>query len=231
MIRLVVAAFVMGSLSAPAFSQSVDQVERLDSETGESEFGIQSAFVGRTVSTEALQTHVFSFEYGLSDALSIGFELMAEADGDENFAGDALLIQAKATFLGDSNSPFRLGAQASIGPSLAGESGEAELELLTEGSFFDLILAADVNIENELGTNELQIGYGMRSDWRQAWGVLAVEAGGELSKTGGEIRRHWLGPVVEWAVSEFAAVELSYLRGLNSATPDQQVRLQLGFRR
>jgi hypothetical protein len=227
---LVAAASV--SLGAPVFAQTtVDQVERLDTEAKETEFELQSILVDRTANEDELQLHIFSAEYGFSDRLALGFELQTESEADEDLSADVLLAQVKLLFLGHEDSPFRLGAQASAGPSLAGGSGEGEIEFLAEGRWLGLDLAADVMLETSF-QGETELGYALRSDWRHEWGVIALEAGGDISEPEeDEERRHWLGPVAELSLTQSFALEVGYLRGLTSATPDQQVRIQLMLRR
>jgi hypothetical protein len=227
---LVAAASVW--LGAPAFAQSVvDQVERLDTEVNETEFELQSILAERTANEDELQLHIFSAEHGVSDWLSFGFELQVEAEEGEDLSADVLLAQMKLLFLGHEDSPFKLGAQASAGPSLAGGGGEVEIEFLAEGRWLGLDLAADLMIETSFDESETEFGYALRSDWRREWGAIAIEAGGDISEPGDEERRHWLGPVVELSLTQSFAIEISYLRGLTSATPDQQLRLQLMLRR
>lgn len=221
---------LLGVGVAPAYAEPalVDQVERLDVEGGELEFEWQSIFADETDEEERTAIHILSGEYGVSDRVSLGFELGAEDEDGEPLVGEYLLLQAKFVALDPRTSAFGFGAQASIGPSLRGESGEAELEILGETSVGDFEIAADIALEAELDDmSEAAARYALRADWPQAWGVIALEAGGDLEPTEEDARRHWLGPVAGFDIADRARVEMSYLRGLNDDTPEDQVRLQI----
>jgi hypothetical protein len=226
-----VALALLGLVTAPAFAEPalVDQVERLDVERGAAELEWQSIFAGSTDEEESVALHIFSGEYAFTDRFSLGLELGAEDEDGEEFEAEYLLLQAKFVALDPSESPVLFGAQASIGPSLNGGEGEAELEILGETRIGELVFAADIAIEAELDAlDDAATRYAVRSDWRQDWGVIAVEAGGDLVSATDEEPRHWIGPVVGFQATQSLVVELSYLRGLNDETPGDQMRLQLG---
>jgi hypothetical protein len=222
---------LLGGGAAPALAEPalVDQVERLDTERGEFEVEWQSIFADATDDEERTDIHILSGEYGLTDRVSLGFELGAEDDDGEALEAEYLLLQAKFIALDPRQSPIGLGVQASVGPSLNGGEGEAELELLSETRLGALVFAADIAIEAELDAwDDAATRYAVRSDWTHDWGVLGLEAGGDIDPAIDEDARAWIGPLVAFEASELFVVELSYFRGLNDETPDDQIRLQLG---
>jgi hypothetical protein len=222
---------LLGGGVAPALAEPalVDQVERLDTEPGAFEVEWQSIFADRTDDEERTAIHILSGEYGLTDRISLGFELGAEDEDGEAIEAEYLLMQAKFIALDPRQSPVGFGVQASIGPSLNGGEAEAELELLGETRLGALVFAADIAIEAELDAlDDAATRYAVRSDWTHHWGVLGLEAGGDIDPAIDEEARAWIGPLVAFEASEAFVVELSYLRGLNDETPDDQVRLQLG---
>jgi hypothetical protein len=206
----------------------IDQVERLDVERGESELEWESVFLPASASEPSVWAHVVSGEYGVSEQLSLGFELGALDEDGDHLSADYVVLQAKLVALDPAQSPFGLGAQVSLGPSLNGGSGEAELELLGETRWGALSVAADISFESELGhiDQALATRYALRADWPQRWGGFGVEAGGDLSTADDEEARHWMGPVMLLRNDRFA-LEVSDLLALNAATPDHQIRLQL----
>jgi hypothetical protein len=232
MMRALLLASLACLLPVSAFAEPalVDQVERLDVERGVGELEWQSIFAGDTEDEAELSLHIFSGEYGFSDRFSLGFELGAEAEEGENLSAEYLLVQAKFVAIDPRNSPIGFGVQASVGPALNGGQAEVELEFLAQAPLGALTIAADVSVEAELdGFDNAAMRYAVRSDWSRDWGVLGIEAGGDLDAAEGEATRHWIGPAVSFEPFDAFAVELTYFRGLNDATPDDQLRIQLAL--
>jgi hypothetical protein len=217
--------------ATPAFAEPavVDQVERLDVERGEAELEWQSILASSTDDQARVALHILSGEYAFTDRFSLGFELGAEDEDGEALEAEYLMLQAKFVALDPDDSPIGFGVQASVGPSLNGGESEAELEILAETSLGGLVFAADIAIEAELDAIEdAATRYSARADWAHGWGLIGLEAGGDIEPAEDEGPRHWIGPLVAFEPSETFVVELSYLRGLNDDTPDDQIRLQLG---
>lgn len=230
---LAVASAVALLQSAPSFAEPalVDQVERLDVERGEAELELQSIYAVAAVGEGSIYRHIFSGEYGLSNRISLGFELGADAQAGAALSAQYVLLQAKFIAFDPRSSPFGLGVQASLGQSLNSDGGEAELEILAEKNVGAFAFASDVTIERELRAGAQPLyHYALRSDWRRPWGVLGLEAGGDLSAPEDGAGRHWFGPLVAFQAKAFS-VELSYFRGLNDETPDDQFRIQIDLRR
>ena len=220
---------VLSPSLASAEPALVDQVERLDVERGEAELEWQSVFVSNTEDEESVALHILSGEYAFTDRFSLGFELGATDEDGEEFSAEYLLLQAKFVALDPEEAVIGLGIQASVGPSLKGGENEAELEILGETRLGPLVFAADIAIEAELDAiDDAATRYAVRSDWTQQWGVIGLEAGGDIDAAESEAPRHWIGPLVAFEASETFIVELSYFRGLNHETPDDQFRLLLG---
>lgn len=229
--RLLCASAFASLLPYPAFAEPalVDQVERLDVQGGATELEWQTAYGSATDHEESTLHHIFSGEHAFTDRISLGFEIGAETPNNQAFSADYLFLQAKVVALDPDDEAIGLGLQASFGPSLEGGEGEAELEILSETRVGAIILAADIAIEAELNAIDvITTRYALRADWRRGWGVIGLEAGGDLNPALDEAPRHWFGPLVAFAPTETLLIELSYLRGLNKHTPGDQFRLQIG---
>jgi hypothetical protein len=221
---------LLGVGAAPAYAEPalVDQVERLDAERGEFELEWQSIFADETDDEERTAIHILSGEYGLSDRLTLGFELGAEDEDGEALAAEYLLLQAKVVALDPREHGLGFGVQASLGPSLNGEADEGELEILGEARLGAFSIAGDIALEAPLDDfSEGAARYAVRGDWAMGFGSLGVEAGGDLDPAPGEARRAWIGPVAALAANDTVVIEFSYLAWLNHNTPDAQVRVQL----
>jgi hypothetical protein len=215
---------------APAFAEPalVDQVERLDVERSEVELEWQSIFAAAANDEPRTAIHIFSGEYGLNDRVSLGFELGAEDENGGALEAEYLFLQAKFMALDPREHGIGFGAQASLGPALNGGEGEAELEILGEVRFDAFSLASDVSLEAPLDDfSEGSAQYALRADWSSDFGVVGIEAGGDLQPGSDEARRHWIGPVIAVRAHEDFLIELSYLAGLTQETPEAQIRLQL----
>lgn len=238
MIRIALLLAASAAASGPALGQAiVDQVERLDVERGESEWelqGISARAVEDEHSTLALN---LSGEFGVSDRFALGFELETERHGAGNLEAEMLALQAKFVAFDPRNPAIGLGAQLSLGRALQGDETEVELRLLAERRFAGLALAGDLTMEYALAGEEphnVVTRYATRLDWERPWGELALEAGGEwgarddfnLSRED----RHWLGPMVGMNLSDRFRIEVGYFAGLNPATPDAQVRIEIALR-
>jgi hypothetical protein len=227
-------AIVLASLAwiapACAFAEPalVDQVERLDVEGGETEFEWQSVLADATGGQERTTIHVLSGEYGLNDRVSLGFELGAEDEDGEALEAEYLMLQAKVVLLDPAEHGLGFGVQASVGPSLNGGEAEAELEILAERQAGVFSLAADIALEAELEDfSEGAARYALRGAWRQSFGAIGIETGGDIDAAPDEAHRHWIGPVLGLRAHDRFMIELSYLSGLTEDTPDGQLRVQL----
>ncbi len=225
---LLALSFVVLSPSAFAAPALVDQVERLAIERGEFELEWQSIFADRTDDEERTALHILSGEYAVTDRFSLGFELGAEDEDGGAPEAEYILLQAKFVALNPRQSPVGFGVQASVGPSLNGGDGEVELAFIGEKTMGALAFAANITVEAELdAVADAATRYAVRTDWTRDWGVLGLEVGGDINPAEDEEPRHWIGPLVALQASQSLVVELSYFRGLNDETPDNQFRLQL----
>ncbi len=215
----------------------VDQVERLDVESGEIEWEQQGIYASAGEGDVSARAINFSGELGLSERFALGFELETARDGAEHFEAEMLALQTKFVALDPRETTVGLGAQLSLGRALHGDETEVELRLLAETRVIGLVLAGDLMLEHALAGDEphdIATRYATRLDWPQTWGLLAVEAGGEwgvrgdLSWSGED--RHWLGPVVGVNLTDRFRLEAGYFAGLSEATPDSQLRIEIALR-
>lgn len=224
------AAFAFHASIAQAEPALVDQVERLDIEAGMFDVELQSSFADATNEEERVGVHIVSGEYGLRSNLSAGLELRTEQVDGGQLEAEQLLLQFKYLATSPEESGLGLGAQASIGSSLKGEGGEAELELLAETKNAPLSFAASIAFEAPLDSfSDGSIRYAARVEREAGFGTIALEIGGDLDAAPGEARRQWIGPAVSARANEDFKVEFGYFGRLTEETPDNQWRLQLTF--
>lgn len=224
-------------LSAANAEIVVDQVERLDIERGEFEWELQNVYAQATDDEASTLLVNLSAEYGLSDNFALGFELETERKGAEGQTADEIGLQAKYVALDPEEHAIGLAAQLTLEHGFEDGDFSTELRMLAEQRFDDFALAADLvfttGVESEGGGESVGVRYQTRLDWERAWGVLALEAGGDLGTfdafVDGDEARHWLGAVAGFE-SGPVEIELGGFGGLTSETPDLQLRLELAVR-
>jgi hypothetical protein len=219
-------------LAPGAWADSLaDQVQRLDLERGGVEWEAQTVAARASADADSAQTLNIAAEYGLSDALGVGFELNGARSGGAAFAAEQFALQAKLVALDPARAPVGLGAQISLGRAFDIGAATAEVRLLAERRAGAFAFAGDVQIEAE--HSETDAFYSWRAEWRRGWGLIGVEAGGELGPLdaiaiSGQ-RSHWLGPVLEFGLGDNAALEFSAFAALSDAAPDLQSRIAIAF--
>jgi len=222
-------------MAAPATgTETVDQVESLHVEAGESEFEYQLVWHGSDAGAPSAASHGFTLEHATADWLSVGAELHVAAAAAEALDAEAVSLFAKFVARDASEHAIGFGAQVELEQELHGAHGP-ELELLfiaeTHGAHSSVV--ANLVLEGALSALEdAELGYAARADREMGEGwALGLEVGGVFGHYDDfddmEDQAHWLGPVVAVEIGK-VELELSYFTGLTDAAPDDQVRLEIG---
>ncbi len=204
-------------------------IEGLDVELGQTEIELQTNFRDGDDGTD-IEFQLQS-ETRLSKGLSIGGEFEAERDAGENLVAATLLLQAKFNIPTKEESSFgaavRLGAGYDFG----------ENRPLTEAVLFAGVadkrwsLSTRVGVEALLGRSASpEVDYRVRLE--RALGddfELGIEAAGDIAAD--DRLEHRIGPILSFPLGRDNApsLELGLFKGLLSATPDTEFRVELEF--
>ena len=217
-------------VAGPAAAQTgiVDQVEALGAETGETSVEIQTVWVPRQNGEDAYLAGAITIDHALRPWAVVGTELSYDADG--RLSLDEILAQIKLTAIDPADAPVGLGVQIAAGYSIG------EDDLAVEAIFIAAVEretwsgAANLEIEaRDGGLTRYDVRYAVRVDYALAthW-AIGIETGGELASEAA--RGHWVGPVLTVAGDDgglLPELELSAFSGLNRASPDMQLRIEL----
>jgi hypothetical protein len=201
-------------------------IEGLDVDPGETELELQTSFRDGNDIEFQLQP-----ETRLSKALSIGGEFEASRGADERLVADTLLVQAKLHL--PTAEASRFGAAVRFG---AGYDFEANRPLV-ETVFFAGFTGERVSLSTRFGVEALlgrsaspETDYRIRLERDFVGGITAgIEAAGDI--TADDAREHRIGPIVSFPLGgdDAPSLELGAFKGLSSATPDTEFRIELEF--
>lgn len=207
----------------------VDQVEALDIEAGENELELQLIVVPRQDGVPSYAAGGLTFERGVSDALALGVEIEFERE-DGSLKIDEVTAQAKLAVTDPGDGGLGLGVQLAAGYAFAVRQFAIETVLIAAIERKGWSTAANLIVsarEGRLDAYDLR--YAARLDRPLPGGFsIGLESGGEIASQ--DPRGHWIGPVIALesaAGSAMPAIELGAFAGLNRATPDMQLRLEI----
>ncbi len=211
-------------------SGTVDQVESLDVEKGESELELQGIFIPASNGNGWSGGGGVTLEHGVNDRLALGVELEVEGDGDETEV-EAVSAQLKYVFLDPTDNVVGLGTQMSVGYAFGDKALATEAVLIADVVRKGWQASANLILESrEDNRSNFDLGYAARADWEVSDKLaLGIEAGGDLASA--EKKAHWIGPVLAFETAKDGAfgIELGVFGGLNKATPDVQFRLEMDW--
>jgi hypothetical protein len=231
--NIILGASLCGAFMSPSVfaAEPVESasIEGLDVDPGETEIELQTSFLNVDEGTD-IEFQLQS-ETRLSKGLSIGGEFEASRDAGEKLVADSLLLQAKIHVTLPATSQFagaiRLGAGYDFD----------EDRPLTEAVFFAGIandrwsLATRFGVEALLGRSASpEVDYRVRLE-RELGGdfSLGIEAAGDIAAD--DSLEHRIGPIVSFPLGgdNAPSLELGLFKGLSSATPDSEFRVEVEF--
>lgn len=225
------ALFALVAPPAHAEEARVDQIERLDIESGEWEAELQTIIIPPSNGLESFLKTGVTIERGITERFGLGVEFEFEREGMAQFALNEISIQAKLAIVDQERFGLGLGLQTGIVIDSGSGAIGSETFLIAEKDISAWNLAGNVVLANEAGQwGEWTASYGLRANRQISDSLeIGIENGGGIA--GFDEPSHWIGPVVSWEPFGDAGpeVEASAFAGLTNATPSAQFRLELDW--
>ncbi len=218
--------FPSRATAAPTESASIGG---LDVDSGETEIELQTSFRDGDDGTD-IEFQLQS-ETRLSKGLSIGGEFEAERDAGENLVADTLLLQAKLHIPTNEASGFDAAVRFGAGYDFGEDRPLAETVLFAGVAGERWSLSTRFGVETLLGRSASpEVDYRVRFE-RELGGdfAIAIEAAGDIAAD--DMLEHRIGPIFSFPLGgdDAPSLELGLFKGLSSATPDSEFRVELEF--
>jgi hypothetical protein len=210
----------------------VDQVEGLDIVENGREFEFRTLVVPAQKRFPSAMNAGVTFEYGVSERLSVGVEVEMEKSGD-TLEADEIGVQAKLLVVDPDEAPIGFGLQLATGYAIEDSAlalGVTAIVAIERPHWSAAVNAIVANREDD--RSAFDIAYAARADRRLGDSLaIGVEAGGDLRS---DARRgHYAGPVLSFEAEDgpesLPALEIGAFTGLDRDAPDIQVRIELDW--
>jgi hypothetical protein len=204
-------------------------IEGLDVDLGETEIELQTSFLDLDEGTD-IEFQLQS-ETRLSKRLSIGGEFEASREADEKLIADSLLLQVKLHVPLPETSRFGTAIRLGAGYDFGEDRPLSEAILFAGVADERWSLATRFGVEALLGRSaspEVDYRVRLERELGRDFG-LGIEAAGDIAADEG--LEHRIGPIFSFPLgrNDAPSLELGLLKGLSSATPDIEFRVELEF--
>lgn len=224
---LIVAA-VLAALASPAAAQEALDIDGTDTDAGETEIEFETRIIDHDPGTGLFMQA--QFEHALSERWALGGELELEREPGAPVVADAAVISLKWR-APRSRSGFGFALQAGAGYDFQNEAAVAQAAAYLGWSDADWSLSTKLDMEQVLQRRaEPEFGYRLRLAHQLTADIeIGIESAGDLWTD--DDHQHRIGPYLALPLGgeDAPELELGAFAGLNNATSDLQVRLEIEF--
>lgn len=221
---LLLACIFSGNASAEPVERA--SIEGLDVDPGETELELQTSFRDGNEIEFQLQS-----ETRLSKVLSLGGEFEASRDAGERLVAESLLAQAKLHFPTAEKDGFGTAIRFGAGYDFVADRPIVETVLFAGFVGERVSLSTRFGVEALLGRSASpEVDYRVRLERDFVGGITAgIEAAGDIAAD--DAREQRIGPIISFPLGgdDATSLELGAFKGLSSASPDTEFRIELEF--
>ncbi len=221
----------VGKLSSPAVTKGEVEVEYSGTRYGDS---------GKASNNK--QSHTYELEYGLTDNFMLGIEAKSSRKSGQSHEFSAYGIEAQYELTQQGAWWLATAVKGEYAKAVHdGDADEIEVKWLASRSYGASNLLVNIGLERELGDNRahgvtltsaLQASHAFTKHFAPGFEWHAEH--GKLNKLGdGDVREHYLGPIVKGELFDIGRGEVNYTAGyywgLNDDSADTAARLHIAY--